>query len=505
MTSQDSLKKWSASPWFRYGLTVAAIAVAFFTTRVLLDSVDRSTLPYMTYFPALVLASAVGGLVPGLLALGLAVLLSNHGSNLSVLAFAINGLFLTFLCNRLHIATHSASRLLEGERKARDLAEEANRSRDEFLATLSHELRTPLNAILGWSQLLQAKPADDETTEGLAVIVRNARTQTKLIDDMLDMSRILSGRLRLEVEQIDLAEVIELAVKSVQLAAGARGISLRTTLDARAGQIAGDPNQLQQIVWNLLTNAIKFTPEGGRVQVTLHKVHSHIELVVSDTGEGIAPEFLPYVFDRFRQADATTTRRHGGVGLGLAIVKELTEMHGGRVRVESRLGKGSTFIVELPPSIQIPAQSVPEPVTLTAASRVAAIPNDTQLQEIRILVVDDEPDARDILRILLKQKGATVVDAAGAAQGIELLKNQDIDLVICDIGMPGVDGYEFVRRLRGDSTLSRLPVIAVTAFARSEDRKRAIQAGFDLHLSKPIEPTELVSVISDLAGRLKAA
>jgi PAS domain S-box-containing protein len=395
------------------------------------------------------------------------------------------------------------------EREARAEAEQASRLKDEFLATLSHELRTPLNAILGWSQLLRKRHARGEDVgEGLAVIERNSWVQERLIEDLLDMSRIISGKLRIDVQRVDLATVVQAAVESALPAAEAREIRLQTVLDPRAGPIRGDSARLQQVVWNLLMNAIKFTPKGGKVQVALERVNSHLEITVTDTGQGISPEFLPHVFDRFRQADSTTARRHGGLGIGLSIVKSLVELHGGSVRAKSPgEGRGSTFCVELPLMVmhETGEESKREhPEHSPRTDSAALLREERVLEGLSVLVVDDDKDARDLLGRLLEDCHARVLLAASADEGFALLQQERPDVLLSDIGMPGQDGYEFIRRVRelpaerGGAT----PAAALTAFARSEDRRRALVAGYQTHVAKPVESAELVAIVASLAGRM---
>jgi PAS domain S-box-containing protein len=410
-------------------------------------------------------------------------------------------------CTDIHAMrqlTDEREHLLQSEQAARVESERASRMKDEFLATLSHEIRTPLNAILGWATILRSgKFSPDSAAQGLETIERNARVQTQMIDDLLDMSRIISGKLRLDVQRIDLADVIRAAAETVTPAAGARDIRLQLVLDPMAGPVSGDPNRLQQVLWNLLSNAIKFTPKGGRVQVLLERINSHLEVSVSDTGEGIDPAFLPHVFDRFRQADATTTRRHGGLGLGLAIVKQVVELHGGTIRAKSP-GKdqGSTFIVSLPLTVLHPeVESLPARRHPTAEPVALAIDSDVQIAGVRILVVDDEPDARAMLRRLFEERGAAVSSAASASEALSILQTERPDVLVSDIGMPGEDGYALIRRVRAlmPEHGGRTPAIALTAYARAEDRVRAVVAGFQHHLSKPIEPVELIVLVASLA------
>jgi PAS domain S-box-containing protein len=392
--------------------------------------------------------------------------------------------------------------LLEAERAARAEAERVSLMKDQFLATVSHELRTPLNAILGWSQVLRSRNYhDQDLADGLEVIERNTRVQTQLIEDLLDMSRIISGKIRLDVQQVDLHEVIKAAVASVQHSADARGIRLALVLDPLAGPVRGDPARLQQCFWNLLTNAIKFTPRGGRVQVSLQRVNSHVEVSVCDNGQGIKPEFLPHLFERFRQGDASTTRRHGGLGLGLSIVKHFVELHGGRIRAKSAgEGQGATFSIELPIMVIHPQDAGQRGHGSTEESSAIDQPS---LVGLTVLAVDDEPDARTLIKRVLEDCGAKVVLAASASEGLELLARELPDMILSDIGMPGQDGYEFIRKVRalGPERGGRTPAAALTAFARAEDRTRALRAGYQTHVSKPVEPTELTAVVASLANR----
>ncbi len=400
------------------------------------------------------------------------------------------------------------SQLLESERAARTEAERASRMKDEFLATLSHELRTPLNAILGWASVLREDPQDSRSvTDGLAIIERNARAQSQIIEDLLDMSRIISGKVQLNVQPAELPSIVEAALETVRPAANAKGIRLLATLDPAARPITGDPNRLQQVFWNLLTNAIKFTPPDGRVQVVLERVHSQLEVSVTDTGKGISADFLPQVFDRFRQADSSTTRQYGGLGLGLAIVKQLVELHGGTVRVQSGgPNAGSTFVVALPlRAVRVPGEtenvrSRPAPEQTPAA---LSLTRDLDLADVRVLVVDDEADARALVKRLLESRGASVTTQGSAAEALTSLQNQAFDVLVSDIGMPGQDGNALIRQIRASEAGvgGEIPAIALTAYARLEDRLRAISAGFQMHLAKPVEPAELLAMVASLAGR----
>lgn len=399
-------------------------------------------------------------------------------------------------------AEETKERLLEEAEQARAEAESANQMKDEFLATLSHELRTPLNAILGWASLLKADSLDpEEVAEGIDVIERNSRLQAQLIEDLLDVSRIISGKLRLDVQRVALPDVIEAAMAAVMPAAEAREIRIQKVLDHGTGPVAGDPDRLQQVLWNLLSNAVKFTPKGGRIQVLLERVNSHVEISVSDTGQGISPEFLPHVFDRFRQADGSTTRRHGGLGLGLSIVRQLVELHGGSVRAKSAgEGQGATFIVSLPLAIlrELPPDKVaPKPAEDGQLERGAPL-----LPGVKVLVVDDEPDALRVMTKMLAECEAEVRSANSAEAALNLIDGLCPDVLVSDIGMPGQDGYELIRAIRArDYSAKDLPAIALTAFARFEDRRRSMLAGFQVHLAKPVDAEELVAVVASLVGR----
>jgi CheY-like chemotaxis protein/two-component sensor histidine kinase len=346
------------------------------------------------------------------------------------------------------------------------------------------------------------KSEDESTRRGLDTIERNARAQAKLIDDLLDMNRIISGKLRLDVQRAELAPIVEAALESLRPSADAKAIAVRTTIDPKAGPVLGDPQRLQQIVWNLLTNAVKFTPKGGRVDVIVQRVNSHIEIVVHDSGIGIAPEFLPHLFERFRQADASTTRTFGGLGLGLSIVKQLVELHGGSIRATSEgEGAGATFVVSLP------LRAVRDDATLlrehpTASHIPSGRPSEVSLAGIAVVVVDDDADARELLQAVLRDAAAQVSTAASAAAGLELVKAQHPDVLISDIGMPERDGYQLIRDIRRlpSTEGGRTPAIALTAFARSEDRTKAMLAGYQVHVSKPIEAQELVATVLSLAG-----
>jgi PAS domain S-box-containing protein len=392
--------------------------------------------------------------------------------------------------------------LLQSERSARAEAERLGHLKDEFLATLSHELRTPLNAIHGWTTLLKHKGSNAADRErGLETIERNVRAQTRIVNDLLDMSRIISGKVHLEIQPLQLHAIIESAVETLQQAADAKRIRVQRILDSGIGCVRGDPHRLQQVLWNLLTNAIKFTPAGGTVRVRLKRDDSQVQISVEDTGVGIEPEFLPYVFDRFRQADATITRRYGGLGLGLSIVKTLVELHGGSVRVRSAgQNQGSSFVVELPifdARIDERAQVVEPPTGPGATPVDSELP---RLDGIRVLIVDDDDDGRTLLGRILEAQGACATTAASAIEGLDRLRAQPFDILLSDIGMPDVDGYQFLRRVRAldGQRPAPLPAIAITAYARPDDRNRSLLAGYNMHLSKPIEAPELLAGMASL-------
>ena len=402
------------------------------------------------------------------------------------------------------VANIERARLLESERAARSEAERASRMKDEFLATLSHELRTPLNAVLGWANTLRAgRPSPEELAEGLETIERNARVQAQLIDDLLDMSRIISGKVRLDVQRIDLPAIVAASIDTVRASALAKGVLLQKVIDPLNAPVAGDPSRLQQVFWNLLNNAIKFTPKGGRVQVLLKRVDSQVEVSIVDTGEGISDEFLPYIFDRFKQVDASTTRRYRGLGLGLSLVKQLVELHGGTVRAKSDgPGKGATFVVSLPLIVFHPPSEEREPQHPRSRSGEVPLLPLISLKDTTLLVIDDDPDACNLLKRLLESTEATVYVAGSAEDGMDHLLTKPVDVLICDIGMPDVDGFSFIRRVRAldDRQRSEVAAVALTAYARLEDRTEAIRAGFQNYLPKPVEPAELLAVVQSLAN-----
>jgi signal transduction histidine kinase len=392
---------------------------------------------------------------------------------------------------------------LKREQEARRQAEIASRSKDEFLGMLSHELRTPLNAILGWTRMLSTAQLDQSTAaEALAAVDRNARLQSRLIEDMLDVSRIMSGKMRLDAQPVDLTTVINAAVDTLRPAAEAKAIRIYVVLDYGSGMVLGDPVRLQQVVWNLLSNAIKFTPKKGSVNVTLERVNSHFEVTVSDNGPGIDEKFLPFVFDRFRQGDSSTTKKFGGLGLGLAIVRQLTELHGGTVEVSNRSDSGAIFTVKLP----IMAAHHPSHLETGEPEPVHPISDDglgvdfaPELAGIKVLAVDDDADSRSLLAAILAQCGAEVQTCESAAQALKSLAEFHPDVLVSDIGMPGEDGYSLIRKVRSsENSYRRVPAVALTAFARAEDRMKALSAGFNMHVPKPVEPAELTTVIASL-------
>ena len=384
-------------------------------------------------------------------------------------------------------------------------SQEASRLKDDFLATVSHELRTPLNAILGWARMLRTNRFDAETaSQALETIERNARSQAQLIEDLLDVSRIITGKLRLDIRPVEPVAVINAAIDAVRPAAEAKNVRLKTVLDPWAGIVSGDPDRLQQVLWNLLSNAIKFTPKDGSVQVRLERVNSHIEIIVSDTGQGIGHEFLPFVFDRFRQADSTLTRAHGGLGLGLSIVRHLVEMHGGTVRAESAgENLGATFTVKLPLRAIHQESETAQPERAESDGADMAFNCPPELNGMRVLVVDDEEDARGLLVVVLEHCKARVKTCASVSEALAEVEGWAPDVIVSDIEMPGEDGYTLIRKLRAMEAGrgGRIPAVALTAHARAEDRMRALSSGYQMHVPKPVEPAELAVVIASLAGR----
>ncbi|MCA1568517.1 MAG: response regulator [Acidobacteria bacterium] len=415
------------------------------------------------------------------------------------------------------LAEEARARLLVREQAARAEAERANRTKDEFLATLSHELRTPLTAILGWTHLIRGGNLDAAMmTRALETIERNARAQSQLIDDLLDVSRIITGKLMLDFRPVELAAIIEATVDTVRPMAEAKSIRVQPSLRTSHCLVSGDPARLQQVVWNLFSNAVKFTPEGGSVEVGLTCDEQHVELEVSDTGQGINQDFLPYIFDRFRQADGTTTRKHGGLGLGLAIVRHLVELHGGTIRAHSDGdGRGSTFTLSLPLASAVAdgegaaeqqQQQQPDAAAVATPADGKESPSLAQsevLGGLRILIVDDEADTRELVQEVLVRQGAEVRVSESAAEALRTLAAWNPDLLISDIGMPVEDGYELIRQVRRFDAEhhGQIPAVALTAYVGAEDNRRALAAGFQTHLAKPIVPKALIETVARVAGR----
>ena len=423
-------------------------------------------------------------------------------ATLSALALVSQGIALSL---QRQEAEAERVKLLRAAEAARETAEVANRAKDEFIATVSHELRTPLNAILGWARLLETGDlTTPEIAEAAHVIERNVRSQSQLIEDLLDVSRIVSGKLRLDLRTIDLPDVVREAVRIVEPTAGAKSIKLDCVVDPRAGPVSGDADRLQQIVWNLVANAVKFTPKGGKVQVRLARVDSRVELTVMDNGVGIAKEFLAHIFERFTQADSSSTRQHTGLGLGLAITRHLVELHGGSIHVFSDgPGTGATFSVHLPVVIVHQREGaeldrqMATPQTLDLCAELAGI---------RIVAVDDDADARKLLHLVLTRCHAEVTVFATAAEALEGVRTLRPDVLLSDIEMPNESGYDLLRQVRAlpPEEGGRTPAAALTAYARGTDRTRALRAGFQMHLPKPVEPNELIAVVANLAARQEA-
>jgi PAS domain S-box-containing protein len=396
-----------------------------------------------------------------------------------------------------------SNELIQRERAARAEAEKANRLKDEFLATLSHELRTPLNAVIGWSRMLGSGRLDREDAQhALEVIERNAWAQKQIIEDILDVSRVITGKLQLNLGAVDLVAIVDAALDAVRPAMEAKEIKIETVIDSSLRMISGDIDRLQQVVWNILSNAAKFTPTGGQVEILVNQTPTHVQIQVTDSGPGIDPAFLPHVFERFRQADGSTTRTHGGLGLGLAIVRHLVELHGGTIGAENNSeGTGAIFTVRLPlPSGELRLDAA-------AAASVFRDQEAPNLDGLRILLVDDEPDTLDLINVELAQHGGNVTAVTGSAEALSLLAESEFDVLISDIGMPDMDGYELIReiRKRESGTDVRLPAVALTAYARIQDRMRAVLAGYSTHIAKPVEASELITVVASLAGRLGKA
>jgi len=428
-----------------------------------------------------------------------------HGRTIGAVTMAMAESGRHFDDDDVRIAEDAASRaaLAVDNARAYEQLQAANQLKDEFLATLSHELRTPLNAILGYARMLRSGVLKEERKEqALETVERNATTLTQMVEDVLDVSRIAAGKIRLHVQPVDLAVVLRDALATITPAAEAKGVRLESILEPHVGPVSGDPDRLQQVFWNLLSNAVKFTPRAGRVQLRLQRVNSHIEVTVSDTGIGIPEDFLPHLFERFRQGDSTTTRIHGGLGLGLAIARRIVELHGGRIAALSPgEGKGATFRVELP--VMIIHAEVDSNLRVHPHSEARSVAVEfATLPDICVLAVDDDTDALGLVREILESAGAKVRTATSARAALALIEEEVPDVMVSDLGMPGMDGYELIQRVRQmEGPAKELPTAALTAYARSEDRAKALRLGFEMHLAKPIDPSELIAAVASLARR----
>jgi signal transduction histidine kinase/ActR/RegA family two-component response regulator len=493
----------------RYFVAVAATMAAF-AARFLLKSTLGNVAPLLMFTLSVMISAWYGGLGPGLLATALSLLLGDYffiaesvAERIEEVIFLGIGISTSILSQARLTLLAKRQQLLASERGARRAAEDANRIRDEFLCTVSHELRTPLTAINGWAMMLRAGRLDaTQADRALEAIVRSARTQNQLIDDLLDVSRIIAGMAPLNVAPLKLISVIEAAIETVRPAAEAKGIHLSELVDPTVETISGDSGRLQQVVWNLLSNAVKFTPNGGCVEVRVARVNSQVEIVVVDNGQGIKPEFLPYVFERFRQEDSGTNRQKGGLGLGLAIVRHIVELHGGTVRAASEgPGKGATFTVTLPIKVSLAS---PAETRDTVAARKPAVEDTPSLTGVRALFVDDEADAREVIAMMLTESGAEVRTVVSATEALASCDEWRPDVLISDIGLPGEDGYMLIKKLRARESErgGHIPAIALTAYGRREDRLRALSVGYEQHLSKPIEPAELLAVVASLTNRI---
>jgi signal transduction histidine kinase len=495
---------------FKFVLAIVVVLIASTVRTVLYVFLDEAV-PYTPFYPAVVVATMIGGLHCGVLATALAcvaatfwleplgkLLIEEPTDFIGMSLFLTVNLLIVWLCNRMRKAQERAEKsaderrhLLMREQESRAAAEAANRLKDEFLASVSHELRTPLQSIIGWSEVIRLSVLDPEqATSAVDTIQRNARLQARLIEDLLDVSRIVTGKMRLDVRRSELVSLIETAIESLLPAVNAKNIRIERRFETSNACVDGDPDRLQQVVWNLLANAIKFTPADGRIEVTLRHETGMAVIEVADSGTGIAPEFLPYVFERFRQENGATSRRYGGLGLGLAIVKHLVELHGGTVDAFSAgLGCGATFCVRLP------LRSVG---AFTATERPdRAIPSKS-LDGLRILAVDDEPDTCQLVKCVLEMCGAVVLVASTAEEALSLWKEWNPHLLISDLGMPEQDGYQLIQAIRERSDL---PAVAFTALAAKEHCQRALDSGYQLHLTKPIEPAAFASAIAKVAQR----
>jgi signal transduction histidine kinase/ActR/RegA family two-component response regulator len=517
------LKVRTPSRWLsRYALACGIVAAATLL-RALADPLIHDQIPYFIYVASVVVTTWFCGVGAGVFGTVVAAFAANylfvapryefipHGEDWNAMAmFAAVAVGLVWLVGRWRRAEHAlqlhAERLLRQTDELRALhaeAERVNRVKDEFLATLSHELRTPLNAVLGWAQLLDSGHLDGpQQKRATETIMRNAKAQTRLVEDILDVSAIVSGKLVLQLATVDLAAIVGSAVEMVRPAADAKRIELRTSF-TRNSTMVGDGDRLRQVAWNLLSNAVKFTGKGGIVDVQTSARASQLVLTVSDTGSGIDPAFLPHLFERFRQADSSSTRQHGGLGLGLAIVRHMVELHGGTVTAESAgANRGATFSVALP--VRAVADHASDPVRVQAALADGNFGNlAMSLEGIRVLVVDDESDARDLVASTLTTFGARVRAVASAEEAFTEVCGWRPDVLLSDIGMPIEDGYALIRRVRALAPADggSIPAVALTAYAESGDRDRVVAAGFQRHVSKPVAPNELALVVADLARR----
>jgi len=498
-----------------YFVAIAATAVVFIA-RFLLEPVLGDVAQLLLFSLSVVVAAWHGGLGPGLLATALGAILAdyffieplytfqakNFAERLEVLLFLGTGISISSLSQARLSAEAKRQQLLVSEQNARRAAEDANRLKDEFLCTVSHELRTPLTAINGWALMLRSGRLDAAHAErALETIERNAKAQNQLISDLLDVSRIITGKLRLEAAPLKLSSVIEAAVETVRPAAEAKGIHLSARLDPVGETVSGDEERLHQVVWNLLSNAVKYAPEGGRVEVRLERAGSHVKIVVTDNGQGIKPEFLPYVFEHFRQEDSGMNRQQGGLGLGLAIVRHIVELHGGTVHAASEgLGKGATFTVALP--IAAARAVSPDESRGKAARGRLASENPHSLAGVRALFVDDDADARELITMMLKHEGAEVRTAVSATEALAACDVWRPDILISDIGMPEEDGYVLMKKLRARESErgGHIPAIALTAYGRQEDRRHALSVGYEYYIPKPVAPAELLAVVASLTN-----
>jgi signal transduction histidine kinase/ActR/RegA family two-component response regulator len=497
----------------RYGLAAAAYALLLLSTVLVRQLTGYRVDPTALVIILLIASSWYLGRGPGLLVAGLfeATLVYFSPRPLTSVLITFNRLILftsvVLFASSRRRAEREREQLLARERAARAEAEEASRLKDEFLATVSHELRTPLTSILGWASMITGGEVKGETARhALEVIERNARAQAGIVDDILDVSRVITGKFHIETRPVDLGAVVRAVVRALQPAAEAKRIELSVeTGGSEALAVTGDPDRLQQVVWNLLSNAIKFTPEGGRVEVSLGRSGSHAELGIADTGIGISEDFLPHVFERFRQADSSATRRHGGLGLGLAIVRHLVELHGGAVTAESAgEGRGTTFTVRLPAPHSTALPAAGEAAEAVAAKELqGAAAHTAVLTGLRVLVVDDEPDTLEVICSALNSRGAVVRQASSSGEALATLAGWTPDVLISDLAMPGEDGFALINRVRamGPGRGGDVPAAALTAYVREEDRRRAIAAGFQTHIVKPVDPAALAGAVAELAKR----